>query len=83
MKALLLLLLAVAALVVAGAIFVADIFAEQGGHDGDSRERRIPFAAQGMSREQYIRHLLQTESRNDPELWTRIEAVKNLKVWPE
>jgi hypothetical protein len=36
-----------------------------------------------MSREEYIAYLLRTEKQDDPELWHRIAAVRNLKEWPE
>lgn len=83
MKAFLFLLLSLAALAVVAAVFIFDVFSAQGGHDWETRARKVPFASAGMSREQYIEFLLRTEKHDDPELWRRIAAVRNLKRWPE
>lgn len=59
-----------------------DIASTNGGHDADIRGQKTAFAANSFSREQYIDYLLRTERHDDPELWRRIEAVKQLKTWP-
>jgi hypothetical protein len=82
MKAFLILLLSLAALVVVAAVFVFDVFSEIGSHRLTGQQK-APFASVGMSREEYIAYLLRTENRNDPELWRRIAAVQNLKRWPK
>ena len=75
-------LLSLASLVVVAAVFVFDIFSEIGSHRLTG-EQKAPFASVGMSREEYIAYLLRTEHQNDPELWRRIAAVRNLKPWPK
>ena len=82
MKAFLLLLLSLAALAVVAAIFIFDVFSELGTQTRARGTNKVPFASMGMSREQYIAYLLRTEKQNDPELWLRIAAVRNLKEWP-
>lgn len=64
-------------------VFVSDLISERGGHDFDPRQEVFVFASGSMSREQYIDYLLRTEKHDNPELWRRIAAVKNLKNWPE
>jgi len=83
MKAFLVLLLSLAALAVVAAVFIFDVFSEIGRHDWDPGVRKVPFASAGMSREQYIAYLLRTEKHDNPELWRRIAAVRNLERWPK
>jgi hypothetical protein len=83
MKGYFLLLISFAVLTTMVAVLVVDVLSEKGGHDRETRAKRVPFASKEMSREQYIRYLLRTEKHDDPELWVRIEAVKQLKNWPE
>ena len=83
MKAFLVMLLSLAALAVVAAIFVFDVFSVIGGHYRVTGTERVPFASMGMSREQYIAYLMRTERQDDPELWCRIAAVRNLKRWPK
>jgi hypothetical protein len=83
MKSVLLLLVAFVVLAVVVGVFAYDVLSEQGGHDRVTRAKRIPFASEGMTREEYINYLLRTERHDDPELWVRIAAVRNLKHWPD
>lgn len=82
MRTFLVLLLSLSTLVIVAAVFVFDIFSEIGSHRLSGQDR-APFASVGMTREEYIAYLLRTERHNDPELWVRIAAVKNLKRWPK
>ena len=82
MRTFLILLLSLAALVIVAAVFVFEIFSEIGSHRLTGQQK-APFASVGMSREEYIAYLLRTEHHNDPELWYRIAAVRNLKRWPK
>jgi hypothetical protein len=82
MKTFLVLLLSLAALVLVAAIFIFDIFSEIGSHRVTGTQK-APLASLSMSREEYIAYLLRTEKQDDPELWRRIAAVRNLKNWPE
>lgn len=82
MKAFLILLLSLAALLIVAAVFIFDIFSEIGTHRLTGTQK-APFASLSMSREQYIDYLLRTQKHDDPELWRRIAAVKNLERWPE
>jgi len=82
MRTFLVLLLSLAALAVVGAVFVFDVFSEIGSRRLAGHQKAA-FASAGMSREEYIAYLLRTGHHNDPELWRRIEAVKNLKPWPQ
>lgn len=81
MKSFLILLLALAALAAAGAVLVSDVLDERGGHDAGTRGKEMAFAAEGMSRSQYIDYLMRTEKHDNPELWRRIAAVRNIKDW--
>ena len=83
MKTLAVLLIALAVACGALAVFVTDLIAAGGGHDRDTSKRKLTYAAQHMNREQYIAFLLRTERHDNPELWQRIEAVKQLRTWPE
>ncbi len=83
MKGFLFLLLTCGVLAVVVAVFVSDLVSERGGHDFAPRQEAFVFASGSLSREQYINYLLRTEKHDDPELWRRIAAVKNLKDWPE
>ncbi len=82
MKAFLVLLVSLAILLVVAAVFIFDIFSEIGSQRIKGAQK-APFASLNMSREQYIDYLLRTEKHDNPELWRRIAAVKNLKQWPE
>ena len=82
MKAFLLVFLSLAALAVAAVVFAFDVFSEISGHRITGKAK-VLFASAGMSREQYIAYLLRTERQDDPELWRRIAAVRNLKHWPD
>ena len=83
MRTFLILLLSLAALAVVAAVFIFDVFSEISGHYAVSGNEKIPFASVGMSREQYIAYLMRTEKPDDPELWRRIAAVRNLTNWPK
>ncbi len=85
MKSFLLTLLSIAVLAVVAAVFIFDVFSFDGGHDRDRSAGNgpVPFASYGKSREQYIAYLLRTNKHNDPELWQRIAAARNLKDWPK
>lgn len=82
MRTFLFLLVSIAVLAVVAAVFVFDVFSEIGGHH-IAGAQKVPFASVGMSREEYIAYLLRTERQDDPEVWIRIAAVRNLKVWPK
>jgi len=82
MRTFLILILSLAALAVVAAVCVFDVFSEMNTHRITGNEK-VPFASVGMSREQYIEYLLRTERHDDPELWQRIAAVRNLKIWPK
>ncbi|MEI8312978.1 MAG: hypothetical protein WCH98_19705 [Verrucomicrobiota bacterium] len=82
MRTFLILLLSLAALVIVAAVFVFDIFSEIGSHRLTGQQK-APFASVGMSREDYIAYLLRTERHDNPELWYRIAAARNLKRWPK
>jgi len=82
MKAFLVLLVSLAILLVVAAVFIFDIFSEIGSQRLKGAQK-APFASLTMSRDQYIDYLLRTEKHDNPELWRRIAAVKNLKQWPE
>ena len=81
MRTFLFLLLSIAVLAVVAAVFVFDVFSELGSHRVTGGQQ-APFASVGMSREEYIAYLMRTEPQDDPELWCRIAAVRNVKVWP-
>ncbi len=82
MKTFLVMFMALIALAGAAGVFVFDVLSERGGHDG-SRGKEMAFAAEGMSRNQYIAYLMRTERHDNPELWRRIAAVRNIKEWKE
>jgi len=82
MKTFLILITSVAILMVVAAVFIFDVFSEIGRNRFQVVEK-APLASLNMSREQYIEYLLRTEKHDNPELWRRIAAVRNLKRWPE
>jgi len=82
MKIFAMIVLAVGILAAATAVLFLDITSAGGGHEGRIRGEKTAFAANRYSREQYIAHLLKTERHDNPDLWRRIEAVKQLEPWP-